>query len=91
MRERDLRRLDRERAQGVGEQAEGRLDALRRFICGLAELVRLERRRGDDEQRLGRPRERVERIGGDQAERTFHERLLSTSARAILIGANGAA
>ena len=46
---------------------------------GLGELLHGEGRRGDDEQRLERVCELVERIGGDQAERTVHARLLSAS------------
>src|SRR5262249_8706176 len=75
----------------VLQQAESRLDALRRLLRRCAQLVDRQRRRCDDEQRLERPREAVERVGRDQAERTAHAELLSTAARAILIGANGAA
>src|SRR5262249_37416398 len=78
-------------AMAILEQVESRLDTLRRLLCGSTELLDRERRRGDDEQRLERPPEPVERVGGNQAERTVHAELLSTAARAILIGANGAA
>src|SRR5439155_18880628 len=73
------------------EQAERDLDALRVLVRGLRELADVERLGGDHEQSLDRPRERVDRIGGDQAEWAIHESVLSTSAREILIGANGAA
>src|SRR5206468_11869839 len=75
----------------LAQQAQRGLDAFGRFLRSLSQLFRRERRRGHHEQRLDDPGQRVERVGGDQAERTFHERLLSTSARAILIGAKGAA
>src|SRR5262249_59757526 len=75
----------------VRGRVEGRLHARGRLPRRRAELLGRERRRGDDEQRLERPREPVEGIGRDQAERTVHAVLLSTAARAILIGANGAA
>src|SRR5581483_10769661 len=57
------------------------------------QILERERLRGDDEQRLDRARELggAGGLGGDQAERTVHERLLSASGREILIGANGAA
>src|SRR5918992_217747 len=58
---------------------------------GLHELLDHQRLRGDDEQRLDRPGELVDRVRGDQAERAIHGSLLSTSVREILMGANGAA
>ncbi len=61
------------------------------------ELFDGKRLRGDDEQRLERAGEPVERVRGDQAERAVHAVVLSSStvvscpARATRIGANGAA
>ncbi len=52
----------------------------------LAQLVDGERRRGDDEQRLDRVRETVDRVRCDQAERSFHSWILSSSERETLIG-----
>ena len=57
----------------------------------MRELVGRERRGRDDEQRLERARELVDRICGDQAERAIHSRFLSSSVRETLIGPNGAA
>src|SRR5262249_9225284 len=75
----------------LAEEAQGRLDALGVVVGRLGELVDGERPRRDDEQRLDRAGELVDRVRGDQPERTFHCRLLSASGREILIGANGAA
>src|SRR5207248_10935901 len=77
-------------------EAERCLDALGIVVGCICELLHRQRRRGDDEQRLQRAGELVERITGDQAERSVHAVVLSSSsrlsfpARAILIGANGA-
>src|SRR3954451_19683768 len=78
-------------AVALAEQSQRGLDPVLRLTRCVAELFGRQRRRCDDEQSFDDPRERIERVGGDQAERTFHEWLLSTLARAILIGANGAA
>src|SRR5262249_60966712 len=66
-------------------------------LSGGRELFRRQRLRGDDEQGLDGPRELRRRrdVDRDQAEwaggvEMLHERLLSASAREILIGANGA-
>ena len=75
----------------LAHEPERSLDALRIVRRRLGELLRRQRRRGDDEQRLDRLGQLVERIGGNQAERSVHESSLSTSAREILMGANGAA
>ena len=67
------------------------LDVRRVDLRGGGELLDRKRLRGDDEQRLDGARQ----LGGggglgrDQAECAVHERLLSASAREILIGANG--
>ena len=75
------------------EDRERLLDLRRIRLGGRGELVDRQRLRGDHEQRLERPceLERGRGVGGDQAETVFQERLLSASAREILIGANGAA
>src|SRR5581483_3938236 len=75
----------------LADEPDRGFDPLRVVVRSRRQLVDRERRRRDDEQRLERPRELVERIGCDQAERTVHEPSLSTSFREILIGANGAA
>jgi len=77
----------------VGEQLQRVLDGHGVGLGRGLELSERERLRGDDEQRLECARQLCSRrhLGGDQAERTFQERLLSASAREILIGANGAA
>ena len=54
------------------QQAQRGLDPLRIVCCSLGQLVHGERLRRDHEQRLERARERVERVGGDQAERAVH-------------------
>src|SRR5205814_8981536 len=76
----------------VGEQPERDLDALPLVLARSGKVLRRQRLGCDDEQRLDRPGELVDRtVGLDQAERTVQERLLSASAREILIGAKGAA
>ena len=75
----------------LAHEPERRLDPLHVVVRGLRELLDRQRRRRDDEQRLERAGELVERILCDQAERTVHEASLSTSVCEILIGANGAA
>src|SRR5262249_31043320 len=75
----------------LAEEAQCGLDPLLRLVGRVAQFLGRERGGRDDEQALDDARECIERIGGDQAERAFQETLLSTSARAILIGANGAA
>src|SRR6185437_7482362 len=75
------------------EDRERLLDLRRIRLGGCRELVDRQRLGGDHEQRLERPceLERGRGVSGDQAETVFQERLLSASAREILIGANGAA
>ena len=86
------------------EQPEGSLDTLDVVGRGVRELGGGERSRRDDEERLDRPRELVDRVGGDQAERAVHVVILSLSrglapssrfpvvaARETRIGAKGAA
>src|SRR5262249_49635120 len=83
--------------EAFAHETERILDPLRVVVgCG-SELLDRERRRSHYEQRLERPRELVERGSRDQAERTVHSAVLSSSAlfscvtRATRIGANGAA
>src|SRR5581483_11177047 len=79
-------------AVALAQEPQRRLDPLRVVGGRLGQLGGRERRRRDDEQRLDRPRERVDGVGGDQAERTvLHCNILSWSARETLIGAKGAA
>src|SRR6266508_147655 len=80
-------------AVAILEQPERRFDPFGRFLGGLGQIVRRERLRRHDEQRLERPRERVERTRRDQAERALHASTPSSppAARATRIGANGAA
>src|SRR6266545_4918124 len=78
-------------AIAVGEECERRLDPLRVVLDRLGELLDGQRLRRHDEESLDRARELVDRIRCNQAERTFHDRPPSTSPRATLIGANGAA
>src|SRR5262245_10712017 len=74
------------------EQAQGRLDPLHVVTGRFGELVRRERLRRHDEQRLDRPCQRVERVRLDQAERALHTATSSTAtSRDTRIGANGAA
>src|SRR6266508_716607 len=72
----------------IGEQTARRLDPLAVVRRRLRELLDRERLRGDDEERLDRPRELVDRTRGDQAEWAIHDSPLSASGREILIGAN---
>src|SRR5439155_19271953 len=76
-------------AKAVGEQAERGLDAVGVVVCRNRQVLHRERSRGDHEQRFERPRQAVDRVGGDQAERAIHAPLPSTRARETLIGANG--
>ena len=78
-------------AVAVGEQAERELDPLGVVVRRLGELVDRERRGGDDEQRLDRPGELVDRVRGDQAERAIHSASSFCVWAETLIGANGAA
>src|SRR5262245_23044838 len=78
-------------AVALAKKTERGLDALRVILGRLAQLVERERRRCDDEQRLDRPREPIDGICGDQAERAVHSEILSASALETLMGANGAA
>ena len=78
-------------AETLPEESEGGLHALGIVLGRLGELGHRERRGGDDEQRLDGAREVVDGVGRDQAERAVHVVILSSSAREILIGANGAA
>src|SRR5581483_10873838 len=78
-------------AVALAHQTQRRLDPLRVVLGRLGQLLHRQRRRGDDEERLHRAGELVERVAGNQAERSVHESSLSTSVREILIGANGAA
>src|SRR5581483_6769964 len=73
----------------LAHEPERRLDALDVVVRCVRELLRRQRLRGHDEERLERPGELVERVRCDQAERSVHEASLSTSGREILIGANG--
>ena len=59
-------------AIALAEQAQRGLDSLNLVAHGLGELGDPEWLRRDDEQRLDRPRERVDRIRRDQAERALH-------------------
>ena len=72
-----------------------RLDPLDVVVRPRRQLLEGQRLRGDDEQRLDRSGERVDRVRGDQAERAIHSSTFlsvrRTSARDIRIGANGAA
>ena len=56
----------------IGEQPERELDPLDVVRGRVGELFDRERRRGHDEQGLERPGELVDRVRGDQAERTIH-------------------
>ena len=64
-------------AVALGEEAERELDPLRVVRGRVGELVDRQRRRGHDEEGLERPGELVDRVRGDQAERTIHSALLS--------------
>src|SRR5262249_9760199 len=95
---RDVLEHDPARSLGVavGQQLQGGADLLDVCLSGGRELFRGQRLRGDDEQRLDSPRKLGRRrdVDRDQAEwaggvEMLHERLLSASAREILIGANG--
>src|SRR5439155_10923021 len=78
--------------EALREQFERRLDARLVVVGDEGQIGHAERRGGDDEHRLDRPRKRLERAGRDQAERAvLHAELLSLSGRETLIGANGAA
>src|SRR5438105_8477576 len=77
-------------AVALAHQTERRLHALRVVVGRGRQLGGRQRRRRDHEQRLERPRELVERVRRDQAERAVQSSLPS-SARATRIGANGAA
>ena len=63
--------------KALAHEAQRVLDPPRVVVCGFGKLLDRERRGGDDEQRLDRPGEPVERItvlkaASDQAERTVH-------------------
>src|SRR5262249_10275267 len=75
----------------LGEQPERGLDALDVVLGRGGQVLDGQRLRRDDEQRLDRAGELVDRVRRDQAERTVHPRLLSSAALATRIGANGAA
>ena len=63
----------------LAQQPERRLDPLE-VVCGrLGELIERQRLRSDDEQRLDRAGEPVDRVRGDQAERAVHCRILPSS------------
>ena len=64
-------------AVAIGEQPERKLDPLGVVRGRVGELLDRQRRRGDHEQRLERPGELVDRVCGDQAERTIHSAVLS--------------
>src|SRR5205814_8379758 len=80
-------------AVALGKQLERLLDVGRLRLGRLAQVRERERLRRDDEQRLDRPSQLGggSDLGRNQAERTVQERLLSASAREILIEANGEA
>src|SRR5205814_1569268 len=75
----------------LAHEPERCLDPLDVVVGGLRELLDGQGGGRDDEQRLERTGDLVERILCDQAERTVHEASLSTSFCEILIGAKGAA
>lgn len=78
-------------AVALAKEGQRGLDALRVVLGRIRELADGERRGRDDEKRLDRPRETIDRVRGDQAERAVHTRILSSSALETLIGAKGAA
>src|ERR671912_507110 len=78
-------------AVAVCEQAERELDPLGVVGGRIGEIADRQRRGRDDEQRLDRAGELVDRIRGDQAERAIHSAVLSVSGRETLIRAKGAA
>src|SRR5262245_23145762 len=69
------------------QEADRGLDTLRIVLRRLGQLLDRERSGRHDEERLHGPREAIDRVGGDQAERAFHSVILSLSALETLIGA----
>ena len=59
--------------EALAEDLQGFLDPGEIVVGGDGDVLRRQRLGRDHEQRLDRPDEVVDRVGPDQAERTFHE------------------